>query len=47
MTHLNLKEDISDFFHLSKLIIELSVVRASELLTHQLVRLAKNMMKIF
>ena len=41
MTHLNLKEDISDLFHLGKLIIELSVVRPSELLAHQLVRLEK------
>ena len=41
MTHLNLKEDISDLFHLGELIIELGVVSARELLAHQLVRLEK------
>ena len=47
MTHLNLKEDISDLFHLGELIIELSVVSARELLAHQLVRLEKKRMKIY
>ena len=41
MTHLNLKEDISDLFHLGELIIELGVVSAGELLAHQLVRLER------
>ena len=41
MTHLNLKEDISDLFHLGELIIELGVVSPSELLAHELVRLEK------
>ena len=45
MTHLNLKEDISDLFHLGELIIELSVVSARELLAHQLVRLEKKRMR--
>ena len=45
MTHLNLKEDISDLFHLGELIIELGVVSARELLAHQLVRLEKKMMR--
>ena len=44
MTHLNLKEDISDLFHLGELIIELGVVSARELLAHQLVRLEKKRM---
>ena len=45
MTHLNLKEDISDLFHLGELIIELGVVSARELLAHQLVRLEKKRMR--
>ena len=40
-THLSLKEDISDLFHLGKLVIELGVVRPGQLLAHQLVRLEK------